>query len=122
METHTNIQILKQNGAPAFVVMDYKDYHELRSRSDDGKRTTYPHDVVGLMFMQGMSHLKAWRTYFGISQEDLAKKTKTTQAQIANYESGKRIPRADTLMRLSSALGVSADLLWEDDSDDNDAE
>lgn len=119
MTTPTNIQILKQNGLPAFVVMDYKDYHELRSRSDDGKRTTYPHDVVELMFMQGMSHLKAWRTYFGLTQAELAAKTNTTQAQINNYENGKRIPRADTLMRLSSALGVSADLLWEDDSDND---
>jgi transcriptional regulator with XRE-family HTH domain len=77
--------------------------------SDEGKRTTYPHEVVGLMFMQGMSHLKAWRTYFGMSQAELATKTRTTQAQIASYENGKSIPRADTLMRLSNALGVSAD-------------
>lgn len=117
MTTPTNIQILKQDGVPAFVVMDYKEYHALRSRSNEGKRTTYPHDVVGLMFMQGMSHLKAWRTYFGLTQGELAAKTGTTQAQITNYENGKSIPRADTLMRLSNALGVSADLLWEDDSD-----
>jgi transcriptional regulator with XRE-family HTH domain len=65
-----------------------------------------------------MSLLKAWRTYFGMSQAELAEKTRTTQAQITNYENGKSIPRADTLMRLSHALGVSADLLWEDDNDD----
>ena len=117
MATPTNIQVLKQNGLPAFVVMDYKDYHDIRSINSEGKRTTFPHEVVGLNLVQGMSLLKAWRTYFGMSQAELAEKTHTTQAQITNYENGKSIPRADTLMRLSSALGVSADLLWEDDSD-----
>ncbi len=122
MTTHTNIQIIKQNGLPAFVVMDYKDYHQIRSISDEGKRTTFPHEVVGLNLVQGMNLLKAWRTYFGISQEELAKKTRTTQAQIANYECGKSVPRADTLMRLSNALGVSADLLWESEDDDVETE
>ena len=115
MTTPTNIQILKQNGVPAFVVMDYKEYNELRLKNDEGKRTTYPHAVVELMFMQGMSHLKAWRTYLGLTQTDLAKKVGATQAQINNYENGKSVPRADMLMRLSSAMGVSADLLWADD-------
>ncbi|UCG19264.1 MAG: helix-turn-helix transcriptional regulator [Thiotrichales bacterium] len=119
MTIPTNIQILKQNGVPAFVVMDYKDYHELRMKNDEGKRTTYPHAVVEMMFMQGMSHLKAWRTYLSLTQAELAKKVGATQAQINNYENGKSIPRADMLMRLSSAMGVSADLLWEDDREDD---
>ena len=119
MTTPTNIQILKQNGVPAFVVMDYKDYHELRMKNDEGKRTTYPHAVVEMMFMQGMSHLKAWRTYLSLTQAELAKKVGATQAQINNYENGKSIPRADMLMLLSSAMGVSADLLWEDDREDD---
>ncbi len=118
MITPTSIQVLKQNGIPAFVVMDFNEFHQMKSLNDEGKHTSYPHEVVKLMFMDGMSHLKAWRTYFGISQEELAKKTRTTQAQIANYESGKSVPRADTLMRLSNALGVSADLLWESDDED----
>ncbi len=88
-------------------------------KNDEGKRTTYPHAVVEMMFMQGMSYLKAWRTFLGLTQAELAKKVGATQAQINNYENGKSIPRADMLMRLSSTMGVSADLLWEDDREED---
>lgn len=46
---------------------------------------------------------------------ELAEKAGVTQSQVANFENGKTVPRADTLIRLSNALGVSADLLWDED-------
>lgn len=79
--------------------------------------TTFPHQVVGMNVMEGMSLLKAWRLYFGLSQAALAKKAGVTQAQVANFENEKSIPRADTLLKLSNALGVSADLLWDMEDD-----
>ncbi|WPL19490.1 helix-turn-helix protein [Thiorhodovibrio winogradskyi] len=39
-----------------------------------------------------------------------------TQVQIARFETGQAIPRADTLLRLSNAMGVMADLLWDENS------
>ncbi|WP_408034126.1 hypothetical protein [Thiorhodovibrio winogradskyi] len=36
--------------------------------------------------------------------------------QIARFETGQAIPRADTLLRLSNAMGVMADLLWDENS------
>ncbi len=55
--------------------------------------------------------------WLGWSQAELAERAGVTQAQIARFEAGKAIPRADTLLRLSNAMGVMADLLWEDEDD-----
>ncbi|WPL10420.1 MULTISPECIES: helix-turn-helix domain-containing protein [Thiorhodovibrio] len=41
----------------------------------------------------------------------LAERAGVTQAQIARFEAGKGILRADTLLRLSNAMGVKADVL-----------
>ena len=96
-----------------FAVLTMADYERLR-KSDDGKCHTLPHDnVVKMNLGQGYSLLKAWRTHFGLSQSELAHKAKCTQAQIANFKAEKQIPSADTLLRLSQALAVSADLLIE---------
>jgi len=52
-----------------------------------------------------------------ISQTELAKKARVPQSAISEIESGKRVPRADTLQKLALALGVSvADLLDEPQS------
>ncbi len=113
---HTNVQIIEQGGIPVFAVLPIGDYERLRS-SDDGKRHTLPHEVVKLNTLEGYSLLKAWRVYLGLSQAELAQKSHSTQSQIANFENDKAIPRADTLLRLSSAMGVSADLLMEFDDE-----
>lgn len=114
MNGHINVQIIQQGGVPVFAVLPIADYERLK-KSEDGKRHTLPHVVVKLNLEKGYSLLKAWREYFGMSQTELAEKAKCTQAQIANYENDKSIPRADTLLRLSNVLGVSADLLMETD-------
>jgi DNA-binding XRE family transcriptional regulator len=115
MNVHTEIQTILQNGIPAFVVLPVADYEALLSRHGE-KRSTFPHEVVKMNLQEGYSLLKAWRVYFKIGQTDLAKKAGVTQSQVANFENGKTIPRADTLLKLSDALGVSADLLWDEDA------
>jgi len=116
MIAHTNVQIIEQGGAPAFAVLPIEDYERLKHR-EDGKRHTLPHEVVKLNTLEGYSLLKAWRVYLGLSQAELAEKAGSTQSQIANFENDKTIPRADTLLRLSNGLGVSADLLFDYDED-----
>lgn len=105
MNGHTNVQIIEQGGVPAFAVLPIDDYERLKTR-DDGKRHTLPHAVVKMNTLEDFSLLKSWRLYFGLSQAQLAEKARVTQAQVANFEN-------DTLLKLSSALGVSADLLLE---------
>jgi transcriptional regulator with XRE-family HTH domain len=81
------------------------------------KRATLPHGVVTWNLRDGDSLLKAWRRWLGWTQRELAERAGVTQAQIARFEAGKGIPRADTLLRLSNAMGVMADLLWDDEDD-----
>jgi DNA-binding XRE family transcriptional regulator len=119
MIPRTNPQIINHHGLPAFVIVEYQDYQDLIAKQTSDKHSMFPHEVVKMNVLQGMSLLKAWRTYFGMSQSELAKKAGVTQAQVANFENGKTIPRADTLLRLSNALNVNAELLWESDDDDD---
>ncbi len=114
MNTPTDVQIIHQNGKPAFVVLPIDEYQALLNGGTE-KYITLPHEVVKMNVLDGYSLLKAWRKWSGMSQSQLAEKTGMTQAQIARFEVGKTTPRADTLLCLSDALGVSADLLWETD-------
>ncbi len=112
MNEPTEVQILLHDGKPAFAVLPIAQYEALCHR-EDGKRDTLPHEVVKMNVLDGYSLLKAWRKWRGLSQTQLAEKAGLTQAQIARIENGNTVPRADTLLKLSAALGVSADLLWE---------
>ncbi|OGT88862.1 MAG: hypothetical protein A2286_10275 [Gammaproteobacteria bacterium RIFOXYA12_FULL_61_12] len=104
MNAHIEVQIICHDGVPAFVVLPVADYEALLARRGE-KRTTLPHEVVKMNVQGGFSLLKAWRVWLGMSQSELAEKARMTQAQVARFESGKAIPRADTLLKLSDALG-----------------
>ncbi len=117
MSAPTDPQIIHHNGQPAFVVIPYDQYQAQQGAQSFDKRTTAPQEVVEMM-VEGASLLKAWRKYFGLSQRELAERAGLTQAQVANIENGRQIPRADTLLKLSDALGVAAELLWVYDEDE----
>jgi ribosome-binding protein aMBF1 (putative translation factor) len=112
----TEAQIIHQDGKPAFAVLPISEYEALLNRRGE-KRATLPHAVVKSNVQDGESLLRAWRRWLGWSQSELAERAGVTQAQIARFETGRGIPRADTLLRLSNAMGVMADLLWEDEAD-----
>jgi transcriptional regulator with XRE-family HTH domain len=50
------------------------------------------------------AQLRAARGLVGWSQQDLADKAEVGRATIADFESGKRVPYATTLLRLQEAL------------------
>jgi len=47
----------------------------------------------------------------GYSQEELAKRCSLHRTEIGMIESGERLPRSDTLMKLAGGLEVGAELL-----------
>ena len=51
------------------------------------------------------------RRHAGFSQEELARLTSLHRTEISLIERGQRLPRADTLFKLTSALAVAADEL-----------
>jgi len=55
--------------------------------------------------------LKTARKLRGLTQKELAQKAGITQAQASIYESGKRKPSLDVLIRLADGLGIRADHL-----------
>nr|WP_321153051.1 helix-turn-helix transcriptional regulator [uncultured Acetatifactor sp.] len=52
-------------------------------------------------------NIKKCRTEIGLSQKELGKKLGVSQAMIAQYEKGKRIPKMETVSKIASALGVT---------------
>jgi transcriptional regulator with XRE-family HTH domain len=61
-------------------------------------------DGDGWFFAQIAAQVADRRRELGLSQQELAELTATTQSAIARLESGGRPPRIDTLLRIASAL------------------
>jgi transcriptional regulator with XRE-family HTH domain len=58
----------------------------------------------GWFFAQIAEQVSERRRQLGLSQQQLAELTGTTQSAIARLESGGRPPRIDTLLRITNAL------------------
>ncbi len=56
-------------------------------------------------------NIKEIREFLGLSQSDIARKTGLQPSAIAHFESGRRKPNMQNLMKLSVALGVTVDRL-----------
>lgn len=54
----------------------------------------------------------ARRTELSLSQRELAELCGTTQSAIARFESGKRPPKLDTLIRIAEALDCQLDVAF----------
>ena len=58
--------------------------------------------------------LRAARINKGLTMREAAEIVNISDRSIANYESGKRKPRIDTLIRLANAYGMTLDQIkWE---------
>ena len=75
MNTHTEPQIILQNGHPAFAVVPWNEYRKLLKQAEPGSDDVWlPHEVVHAVMIEGNSLIKAWREHLGITQVELAKK------------------------------------------------
>jgi transcriptional regulator with XRE-family HTH domain len=64
------------------------------------------------------ANLRTLREAAGLNQEELALRADIHRTQISFVESGQRMPRLDTLIKLAGALGVTANdlvagIVWE---------
>lgn len=106
MSAHTDkVQIIKQNGKPAFAVIPYADYLALIGHND-ADDATIPHEVVGLAIKNGWNLVKAWRKHLGISQKELAARAGVSQPALSQMENSDN-PRSTTLEKLAKAMGLS---------------
>jgi DNA-binding XRE family transcriptional regulator len=109
MNVHTNnIQIISQDGKPAFAVIPYDDYLQLANQTR--QEATIPHEVVGMLVEKEWNLVKAWRKYLGISQKVLAKKAGISQPALSQMERSDNL-RDTTLEKLALAMGLKPELL-----------
>jgi len=107
MSALTNIQIIEQNGKPAFAVIPYDEYLKLLPDED----VTIPHEVVGLVVKKGMNLVKAWRAYLGMTQTEVAKKAGISQAALSQMEKSENKLRTATLEKLARVMDLSVEQL-----------
>jgi DNA-binding Xre family transcriptional regulator len=104
MSAHTSVQIIEQDGVPAFAVIPYEEYLKLVPPKDD---EYIPHEVVGLIVKKGYNTAKAWRIHLGLTQKEVAEKAGITQSALSQMESSDNEMRTATLEKIAAALGVS---------------
>ena len=116
----TKIQTIYQGGLPAFVVIPFVEFarehpveaehiKSLSPRIPEGDAV--PHEVVGLHVKEGMTYLRAWREYLGLTQAELAEKAGITQAALSQMEKGESKLRKATRQKLAAALGINEEQL-----------
>ena len=71
---------------------------------------TVPNAVVGRVFDDGMSAIKAWREYLHLTQAEVAERLGVTLAVYAQMESVKRQSRV-TRQQIADALGIGLEQL-----------
>lgn len=69
------------------------------------------HEDVEAIFAGQLHPLTAWRKAAGLSQDELARKSRTRQATISDIENGKLDPRLSTIVAIARALDVEVENL-----------
>jgi transcriptional regulator with XRE-family HTH domain len=64
-----------------------------------------------MVVKKGMNLVKAWRTYLGMTQAEVAKKASITQAALSQMEKTDNELRTATLEKLADAMGLSVEHL-----------
>jgi predicted transcriptional regulator len=112
MNEPINIQIINQNGHPAFVVIPYDEYvRTFRKTPRIPESGNIPNDVVWLSIDKGYTLARAWRDYLGLTQTEIASRMGISQAALSQMESGEKKLRKASLEKLAKALGVTVEQL-----------
>jgi DNA-binding XRE family transcriptional regulator len=107
MSALTNYQVLDYNGTPAFVVVPYDEFMQLYKARE--LKNTIPQAVVEAHILKNIPIIKAWREHLGLTQQEVAEKSGMLQSAYARLESQKANPRADTLLHIALAMGLSVE-------------
>jgi len=112
MNKPTNVQIINQDGRPAFAVIPYEEYvRTFRKAPRIPESGNIPNDVVWLSVDKGYTLARAWREYLGLTQSEVASRMGISQAALSQMESGEKKLRKASLEKLAGALGVTVEQL-----------
>ena len=109
-----DVQIIKENDVPAFAVIPFAQYEEMRRRlavAETGdSRIGFPLEVAEMNALKGYSLIKAWRIFRGKTQKELAAALGVTQSAFSQIEKNSR-NQSETLRRVAAALDVEPEQL-----------
>ena len=112
MNRHIEPQIIEQNGRPVFAVIPWQEYCELtRCAQSEENDTWLPHEVVRAVTINGISLIRAWREYLGMTQVELAEKCGMSQPALARLEKTGANPRIATLKKIGKAMSIELEQL-----------
>ena len=89
-----------------FAVVPLEQFTDLVERADEVDALTLPHEIVSRHLTDEVPLLRCWREYLGMTQDELARRLKVSQAQVAQWESPDARPRHTTLKKLAVAMGI----------------
>lgn len=121
-----NVQIIKKNGKPEWVVLPYKDFEKINEllediedikdiekylkSVEDNAEDVIPSEVT-FAIIDGTHPIRAWRKYKNIKMNQLASKSGVSSAYLSQIENGNRNPTIETLKAIASALEVELEVL-----------
>lgn len=111
MSAHIEPQIIMQDGKPAFAVIPWDEYQKLTRHDPDETDVWIPHEVVKANVINGASMIRAWREYFGMTQQELARRAGMAQPALARLEKSDSKPRISTLKKIASAMEINLEQL-----------
>lgn len=110
MDSRTDdFQTIDQDNTPEFVVIPYKKFIELFPKHLH--EIVVPHPIASLMANKKISRIRAWREHLKLTQKEVAKRLKISQAALSQMEiPGKKLQKT-TVMKLAKALGLPPEQL-----------
>ncbi len=120
----SNLQIIHDDtGQPMFAVIPWREYvrlskdgeteadlsdEEIYDLAVDEGGESFPVEVVDRL-LSGVSPIKVYREYRGMSQKTLAGAINISPVYLSQIETGRRVGSARTLASIAQALEVSLD-------------
>jgi DNA-binding XRE family transcriptional regulator len=116
-----NVQIIEKDGQPEWAVIPYKEYQQfieamemiedLQAFDAAKQRIAAGEELIPSQItyaiLDGANPIRVWRTYRGLTQQQLADKAGISKPYLSQLESGKRTGTTDVLNALAQALGLT---------------
>ncbi len=119
----SRIQFIERDGKREYAIVPMDIFERLMSVAEDmddvalydaamavDDGTRIPGEVLNAT-IEGTHPVKAWRTYRGLTQQELAKRAEISKPFLSQIERGKRVGTIKVLSALARALDVPVDLL-----------
>lgn len=120
------VQTVNLNGSD-FVIIQKKDYDklincyedyldiieamEVKTKASTGKSDLIPSSVIDDIYNNNINRLTAYRKFRGLTQQQLADKSKVSKSTIAKIESGESKGSIAVFKKLAAVLKIDSDLL-----------